>query len=358
MSLSELKTELLNQKQAIESKFGTVTVANLNPSPSEITAGINSIPAINTSVATATEADVLTGKTFYSNSTTIKTGTAVGLDSELIKLYFYSDKSADFSTRCTYNTPSSVTRLKSYLFNECYNPIDIYFTNNITSIGDYSFCDTPDFRFFNFNSNTHITSIGEGAFYNAGRTGISFSSLPTALTMIGSRAFGEIVTTGDNIVIPSTVTSCGSYAFARSNSRVNAGTLTMNTTLGGELPNSMFMGIDFNCNFSVPSGVTVINSNFNYRGGFNNITIPSSVTNLKDYCFGAPASDAVSNFHLNSFTFESTTPPTIGNNIIALQNRENPNFKIYVPDASVDAYKAVTKLANYVNYIYPVSQRP
>ena len=357
MSLSELKAELINQKEAIESKFGTVTVSNLNPSPSEITAGINTIPAINTSLANATESDVLYGKTFYSGSATLKTGTATDLSSELMQIYFYTDKSADFSTRVTYNTPSTITRIKSYLFNQCYNPIDIYFTNNITTVGDYSFAEAPSFRFYNFNSNTYITSVGYGAFFRTSHTGIDFTHLPSGLTSIGDFGFSETMTTGDDLVIPSSLTSCGSYAFGFQTSRINVGNLTMNTTINGELPIGMLIGLNFNCDFSVPSGITKINSNFNFRGCFNNVTIPASVTELKDHCFGGAVNDAVSNYHLNSFTFMSTTPPTIGNTIIALQNRDNPNFKIYVPDESVEAYKAVAKLSNYVNYIYPICQR-
>ncbi len=50
-SLESLKNELLLQKQAIESLGGKVIVANQNPSPAEITAGIKTIPA--SAVATA-----------------------------------------------------------------------------------------------------------------------------------------------------------------------------------------------------------------------------------------------------------------------------------------------------------------
>ena len=44
-SLEELKQELINQKNEIEAKGGTVIVANTYPSPAEITAGIKTITA-------------------------------------------------------------------------------------------------------------------------------------------------------------------------------------------------------------------------------------------------------------------------------------------------------------------------
>ena len=64
-SIDLLKQEILNQKKEIENKGGVVNVANLNPSPAEITAGIKTIEMPNFSSATATEDDVANGKTFY-----------------------------------------------------------------------------------------------------------------------------------------------------------------------------------------------------------------------------------------------------------------------------------------------------
>lgn len=49
---------------------------------------------------------------------------------------------------------------------------------------------------------------------------------------------------------------------------------------------------------------------------------------------------------------KATTPPTCGTNIL----RYNRNPKIYVPDASVDAYKSTTGFDTYASHIYPISQ--
>lgn len=77
-SLETLKQELINQKTALESKGVTLTLANTNPSPSEITSGINAIETADFSQATATETDVIAGKTFYAGNSTLKTGTSSG----------------------------------------------------------------------------------------------------------------------------------------------------------------------------------------------------------------------------------------------------------------------------------------
>lgn len=51
-ALETLKQELIAQKKAIEEKGGTVIVKNDYPSPSEITAGIKTIPTTSTSQTT------------------------------------------------------------------------------------------------------------------------------------------------------------------------------------------------------------------------------------------------------------------------------------------------------------------
>ena len=121
-------------------------------------------------------------------------------------------------------------------------------------------------------------------------------------------------------------------------------------------PQGTFSGIAFNCDLNLPKTVKTVGSNFNYNGCFKNITIPSSVTTLNAYCFGAATSSPISDFYLNTVTFESPTPMTIGVTCFAVQNMEN-NFKIYVPDESVEEYKAVTNLNMYANYIHPVSEK-
>ena len=56
------------------------------------------------------------------------------------------------------------------------------------------------------------------------------------------------------------------------------------------------------------------------------------------------------------FIFTPTTPPTLAN--INAFTGINPICKIYVPDASVDAYKTATNWVTYANYIYPLSSKP
>jgi hypothetical protein len=52
--------------------------------------------------------------------------------------------------------------------------------------------------------------------------------------------------------------------------------------------------------------------------------------------------------------FNRTTPPTLANKNAF--NNINSICKIYVPDASVTAYKTATNWVTYADYIYPMSE--
>ena len=79
-SLEILKRELITQKAEIEQKGGRVSLASINPSPSEITAGIKTINVPNLADATAVCEDVCEGKTFYAGNNELKYGTRVDID--------------------------------------------------------------------------------------------------------------------------------------------------------------------------------------------------------------------------------------------------------------------------------------
>jgi hypothetical protein len=55
---------------------------------------------------------------------------------------------------------------------------------------------------------------------------------------------------------------------------------------------------------------------------------------------------------LEVIIFEPVTPPAVTANLFPSIKKFG---KIYVPDASVAAYKAATNWVSYADYIYPVS---
>lgn len=135
-----------------------------------------------------------------------------------------------------------------------------------------------------------ITSIGASVFYGYGS--LTSVDFPNSVTSIGRSAF-NVCTSLTSVDIPDSVTSIEEYAFA-------------------------------DCG-SLPS-----------------VTIPYSV--IGGYAFANCGS-------LTSVTVLATTPPTLGTNVFY---GTHSSLKIYVPSASVNAYKAATNWKSYASKIYAI----
>jgi hypothetical protein len=97
-----------------------------------------------------------------------------------------------------------------------------------------------------------------------------------------------------------------------------------------------------------PDGLTTFNNySMAVARTLRKITVPASVTTLGTQVF-------YSAVNMLYYKFLSTTPPTMAN----INVFENINIlcKIYVPDASLEAYKTATNWSVYADYIYPLSE--
>lgn len=153
-----------------------------------------------------------------------------------------------------------------------------------------------------------------------GRTNLSHASIPSGVSVVDSYSFQEC-TNLLSVDIPEGVTRIGNNAFAR---------CTKLTSI------------------ELPSTLTQINSYAFQNSMLTSITIPSSVTTLQ------AAALSVGN-SLIEVVVEATTPPSAGN---ALLQGNNNLASIYVPDASVEAYKAATNWSTYASKIKGISERP
>lgn len=97
------------------------------------------------------------------------------------------------------------------------------------------------------------------------------------------------------------------------------------------------------CDLVLPNSLTTIEqSAFNSCQGLYEITIPASVTSIGNDAFRY-------NYGLLAYHFLSTTPPTLDNSTVF--GGINASSKIYVPSASVNAYKTATNWSTYASYI-------
>ena len=172
--------------------------------------------------------------------------------------------------------------------------------NRVTSIGDYAFNSTG---LTSITIPDSVTSIGYGAFELC--SGLTSVTIGNGVTSIGDSAFQNCRGL-TSITIPNSVTSIGNQAF------YNCTSLT---------------------SITIGNGVTSIGrSAFLGCSGLTSVTIGSGVTSIVSKAFYNCTS-------LTSITVEATTPPTLGNTD-AFNNTNN--CPIYVPAASVSAYKAAT----------------
>lgn len=350
-----LKQELITQKNTIEQKGGVVNVANLNPSPREITEGIKSIITTNVTDGTATEQDVLLGKTFYASGSTIRTG-SFNKDSYTYDLFLFQPYVQTNSNKIPFTMKEGKTTVRAYAFIGNRNKVEFNFSSTLTDVGEGAFYDCPYFEFPNFSSLTNVTTLAMNCFYHCTNMNNCFESLPASLNSIDARAFADVPVDGYSINIPNNVTYIGSYAFANMTYHANMKNLYFPSNFAGVLNPYVFQFLTFESDFRVPNNCTEVGTGFNYRGSFANIVIPSNCLYLRDYCFGGVDTDYINSYNLKTVVFESATPPSFGYDVFATQHITN-GFKIYVPDVAIEEYKAIGNLAKYINNIYPISQK-
>lgn len=208
----------------------------------------------------------------------------------------------------------------------------------VTSIGKWFNGNTEITSFDEFEKFIGVTSlsggnnatnaISSGAFY--GCTGLYSVKFPANLQEINGGAF---VNTGnlDIIINIPTLRTLGHNVFKNSGIRggENLGTITNvgfygTTNWGGE-------GLFYNCD------------NLKFA------RLPVTTESIADCTFYSCGA-------LNTLICEATTPPSLGTSAFRNTPIASGTGYIYVPDASVDAYKAATNWATYADQIKPLSE--
>lgn len=272
--------------------------------------------------------------------------------------------------------PNNMTVIPEYMFRGCTSLTSITIPNSVTTISSQAFSDCTSLTSIDLPSG--LTSLDIAAFSNSGIT--SFN-IPASVTTIGTNALASPACTtitvdsnnqtfespsGSNClfykgsatiirgckgsVIPSKAVGFGENAFARSGitsigiegSGANLEIPSRFTTI----PQYCFSFNDSLTTVTLPEGITTIQNYAFYNcKALETVTIPSTVTTIN----GGMLTNFVGS-SLKSFTCLATTPPTLNNNPFYGNNF----FTIYVPAASVNAYKTANWWKDYKNKIQAI----
>lgn len=160
------------------------------------------------------------------------------------------------------------------------------------------------------------------------------------LTSVGSFAF-EGCSQLRSVIMPNSVTSIGGYAFSRCRS-LSSMTIPSGVTNIGAYA---FKGCTKLTSITIPDSVTSIENNvFENCSRLTSVTIGNGVTFIGGNAFNSCTS-------LISVTIKATTPPNVG----GLPFNNTNNCPIYVPAASVNAYKAASGWSTYASRIQAIS---
>ena len=230
---------------------------------------------------------------------------------------------------------NSVTSIGNSAFNSCSGLTSIAIPDSVTSIGSSAFGYCTSLSSVTIGSG--VTSISASVFF--GCRSITSVTIPDSVTSIGNYAFYDCTSIA-NVTIGSCVTTIGNSAFSSCSGLTSITIPDSVTSIGKDA----FYYCTSIANVTIGSGVTTIgNGAFNSCSGLTSVTIPDSVTNIGNSAFYDCRS-------LSSVTINAVTPPTLGSGAFY----GIYDYIIYVPAASLNAYKTADGWSTYADRIHPI----
>ena len=197
-----------------------------------------------------------------------------------------------------YTIPNSVSEIGNGAFGECSSLICVTIPNSVTKIGSGAFGECSSL--ISVTIPNSVTKIGSGAFYYC--SSLTSVTIPNSVTEIGSGAFGWCSSL-ISVTVPDSVTKIGRYTFRECSSLTSV---------------------------IIPDSVTnILSEAFINCISLTSVTIPHSVTKIESFAFLGCDS-------LTSVYCKPTTPPS-GTQMF---DSYVSGRKIYVPTASIKAYKS------------------
>lgn len=261
--------------------------------------------------------------------------------------------------------PDSITTIETQAFSNMYNLKTMYISRNVVTLGTEAFSNNEQLG--ELTDMPNLTTVGVSAF--ASLTSLKKVGDLSSVVTVGSGCFNSLfgveelppmpnLTTigtyfcasmqnlkelhlGDNIVTPSSpgtgvlslpyrleTFTCTSPGFTKAGNDFLYGTRIMTTCV-------------------LPPNLTTVGSSF--LGGAQALTfveLPATLTNIG----GSSMNDL---YRMQTMLSHNPVPPVFATTGLA---NLNPKVKIYVPDASVAAYKVAPVWSNYANNIKPMSE--
>lgn len=212
-------------------------------------------------------------------------------------------------------------------FQDCLSLKRVSLPDTLTLIGDHAFYGCENLEEINIPES--VTRIGTLAF--RGCTNLAIKDPKINATHIGYDAFYETQLSG--------VLSCPQLVKLEG----------LHTEFGQFQNTQLTKVADLGEITSIPAGYNSSRGVFHTCLQLNTVLLPSTITSIGAYTFYNCSS-------LTSIISLATTVPTLGSNVFAGTPIASGSGYIYVPDASVDAYKAATNWAQFSDVIKPISE--
>jgi len=237
------------------------------------------------------------------------------------------------SSLTSIHIPDGVTTIVGGAFRDCSNLTNINIPDGVTTISDFAFSCCSSLTSINIPNG--VTEIGSNAF--EGCSSLTNINIPDGVTAISDFAFSWCSSL-TNINIPDGVTTIGNFAFSLCSSLTSINIPNGVTEIGG----NAFQSCSSLKSINIPDGVTEIRGNtFMNCHRLKSINIPNGVTTIGESAFEDCSS-------LTSVYCKPITPPTIGYRTFY---KTSSSMKIYVPAASIGAYKTAARWSSYASQI-------
>ncbi len=234
--------------------------------------------------------------------------------------------------------PDGVTSIGSSAFQNCYSLASVVIPDGVTSIGSYAFQNC--YSLASVVIPDGVTSIGSYAFQNC--VNALFNDLPASLTGLDSMAFFNCARLTGAVSLPG-VTGWLSDTFGQTGIlSFSAAATTMTRTSGpGALGDCQAL-----VRVELPNVVTFGDWTCRNDAALKLVILGESVT-------GIGSASLMNCASLERLVVKAATPPTLVSDALqgcsALQH-------IYVPDDSVETYKAATNWVAFADIILPLSE--